>query len=164
MILTPGRHPSAPSAVGARNGSQRVQPSPDRARRSQNLLAGEGLSTRLSPTVTDTLEFPDTEEVTGSNPVRPTPFFENLSSDGSLDGSQRPAVLALRCWSEHLTLRPEWEILSGLTSSAEDLSSYRSGHPVAVHFTERWVCAPLVAPAESECLTSCGSAPVTARA
>ena len=27
---------------------------------------------RLSPTVTDTLEFPDTEEVTGSNPVRPT--------------------------------------------------------------------------------------------
>ena len=34
----------------------------------------------LSPTMTDTLEFPDTEEVTGSNPVRPTPFFEILSS------------------------------------------------------------------------------------
>ena len=30
----------------------------------------------LSPTVTDTPEFPDTEEVTGSNPVRPT-FFRN---------------------------------------------------------------------------------------
>ena len=26
----------------------------------------------LSPTVTDTPKFPDTEEVTGSNPVRPT--------------------------------------------------------------------------------------------
>ena len=26
------------------------------------------------------LDFPDTEEVTGSNPVRPTPFFEILSS------------------------------------------------------------------------------------
>jgi hypothetical protein len=26
------------------------------------------------------LEFSDTEEVTGSNPVRPTPFFEILSS------------------------------------------------------------------------------------
>jgi hypothetical protein len=35
--------PSVPSAVGARNGSQRVQPSPDSARRSQNLLAGQGL-------------------------------------------------------------------------------------------------------------------------
>jgi hypothetical protein len=99
--------------------------------------------------------FPDTEEVTGSNPVRPTPFFENLSCGGSLDGSQRPAVLVLRCWSEHLTLRPEWEILSGLTSSAEHLSSYRSGHPAAVHVTKR---GDLRAShrAESECLTSCG--------
>jgi len=43
--------PSLPDAVGARNGSQRVQTSPDPARRSQNLLAGEGLPVRLSPTV-----------------------------------------------------------------------------------------------------------------
>jgi hypothetical protein len=63
---------SLPDTVGARNGSQRVQTSPDPGRRSQDLLAGEGLSVRLSPTVTDTPEFPDTEEVTGSNPVRPT--------------------------------------------------------------------------------------------
>jgi nitrite reductase/ring-hydroxylating ferredoxin subunit len=107
MILTPGRHPSVPGAVGARNGSQRVQPSPDRARRSQNLLAGEGLPARLSPTVTDSLEFP-TEEVTGSNPVRPTPFFENPSSAKSPNGSQPPAVLALRCWSEHVVLRSKY--------------------------------------------------------
>ena len=57
-----------------------------------------------------------------------------------------PAVLALRCWSEHLTLRPEWEILSGLTSSAEDLPSYRS--VIRPRFTSRKgrVCAPLIAP------------------
>jgi hypothetical protein len=59
-------------SMGARNGSQRVQPPSDPARRSQNVLPGKGLPTRLSPTVTDTPEFPDTEEVTGSNPVRPT--------------------------------------------------------------------------------------------
>ena len=47
------------------------------------------------------LEFPDTEEVTGSNPVRPTQFFENLSSAESLQGSQPPAVLLLYRWSEH---------------------------------------------------------------
>ena len=40
--------------MGARNGSQRVQPPPDPARPSQNLLAGQGLPARLSPTVTDT--------------------------------------------------------------------------------------------------------------
>ena len=37
----------------------------------------KGSPLELSPTVTDTLEFPDTEEVTGSNPVRPTAFFES---------------------------------------------------------------------------------------
>src|SRR6266852_5948971 len=74
--------PSAPSAVGARKGSQRVQTPADPARRSQNLLAGEGLPARLSPTVTDTPKFPDTEEVTGSNPVRPT--SKDASSEASL--------------------------------------------------------------------------------
>ena len=74
------------------------------ARRSQNLLAGQGRPARLSPTVTDPLEFPDTEEVTGSNPVRPTPFTEILSSAGSPTGSQAAAVSPHRCWSEHLTL------------------------------------------------------------
>jgi hypothetical protein len=101
MILTHGRLPGVSNAVGARNGSQRVQPSPDPARRSQILLAGQRLPVRLSPTVTDAPEFPDTEEVTSSNLVRPTQFFENLSGANSADGSQPPAVLALRCWSEH---------------------------------------------------------------
>jgi hypothetical protein len=72
------------------NGSQRVQPSSDPARRSQILLAGQRLPVRLSPTVTDTPKFPDTEEVTGSNPVRPT-IFENLSHVGSQNGSRRGA-------------------------------------------------------------------------
>ena len=76
-ILAYWAAPSHPDAVGARNGSQRVQTSPDAARCNQNLLAGEGLPVRLSPMVTDTPEFPDTEEVTGSNPVRPT-VFRNL--------------------------------------------------------------------------------------
>ena len=67
-------------SMGARNGSQRVQPPSDVARPNQILLASQRLPVRLSPTVTDTPEFPDTEEVTGSNPVRPTPFFEILSS------------------------------------------------------------------------------------
>ena len=44
---------------------------------------------------------PDTEEVTSSNLVRPTAFFENLSSSESLKGSQPPAVLLLNRWSEH---------------------------------------------------------------
>ena len=72
--------PGTPSAAGARNGSQRVQTAPDSARPTQNVCASGKLSVRLSPTVADTLKFPDTEEVTGSNPVRPTPFFEILST------------------------------------------------------------------------------------
>src|SRR5580704_12262288 len=91
MILTPRRFPARQVPWEPEiNGSQRVQPSPDPARRSQNLLAGEGLPARLSPTVTDTPEFPATEEVTGSNPVRPT-VFENLSLGGSQNGSHRRA-------------------------------------------------------------------------
>jgi hypothetical protein len=42
----------------------------------------------------------DTEEITGSNPVRPTPFFENLASAGSRDGSHAPAVLPNKRWSQ----------------------------------------------------------------
>jgi hypothetical protein len=67
-------------STGARNGSQRVQPPSDPAQRSQNVLAGVGLPTRLSATVTDTLEFPDTEEVTGSSTAhyfrKPVPPWE----------------------------------------------------------------------------------------
>src|SRR3984893_15942541 len=41
----------------------------------------------------------DTEEATGSNPVRPTRFLEILSSAESRDGSQAPAVLRNKRWS-----------------------------------------------------------------
>jgi len=91
-ILAYWAAPSLPDAVGARNGSQRVQTSPDAARCNQNLLAGEGLPVRLSPMVTDTPEFPDTEEVTGSNPVRPTTQNPRLArmSPGQPSASRRP--------------------------------------------------------------------------
>jgi hypothetical protein len=59
-----------------------------------------------SPTVTDTLEFPDTKEFTGSNPAWPTSFFENLSSGESHNESQRPAVSFPNSWSERSMLRP----------------------------------------------------------
>ena len=63
-------------------------------------------SVRRCQTPRSSRNLPDTEEVTGSNPVRPTPFFEILSSDESPDESQRPGVLSLRCWSQHPRLRP----------------------------------------------------------
>ena len=53
MILAPGTASGVPNAGGARKGSQRVQPPSGVARPSQILLAGHGLSVRLSPTVTD---------------------------------------------------------------------------------------------------------------
>jgi hypothetical protein len=93
-ILAYWAAPSLPDAVGAGKGSQRVQTSPDPARRTQNLLAGQGLPVRLSPTVADTPEFPDTEEVTGSNPAWPTQFFEILSSIRSPKGKPATCVFA----------------------------------------------------------------------
>jgi hypothetical protein len=56
-------------------------------------------SVRRQQTPGTALDFPDTEEVTGSNPVRPTRFFEILSSAESQDGSQAPAVLPNKRWS-----------------------------------------------------------------
>ena len=44
------------------------------------------------------LDFPNTEEVTGSNPVRPTTFFEILSSTESPNESQRPVALSRNRW------------------------------------------------------------------
>jgi hypothetical protein len=44
-------------------------------------------SARQLQTPGTALDFPDTEEVTGSNPVRPTTLFENLSSAGSQKGA-----------------------------------------------------------------------------
>jgi hypothetical protein len=68
----------------------------------QSKTAGQSLSS-IWPEVPE--RHSDTEEVTGSNPVRPTRFFESLSSGESRNESQRPAVLPLNSWSEHLTLR-----------------------------------------------------------
>jgi hypothetical protein len=47
-------------------------------------------SVRWWQTLRTASEFPDTEEVTGSNPVRPT-IFECMSHRGSQNGSQRGA-------------------------------------------------------------------------
>jgi hypothetical protein len=58
-------------------------------------------SVRRWQTPGSALEFPDTEEVTSSNLLRPTPFFENPSSAKRARGSQPPAVLLLNRWSEH---------------------------------------------------------------
>jgi hypothetical protein len=58
MILVPSTTSGPPSPVGATNGSQRVQPSPDPVRRSQNLRPGQRLPVRLSPTLTDTRNGP----------------------------------------------------------------------------------------------------------
>ena len=80
----------------------------------------KGSPARLSPTVTDTPEPPDTEEVTDSNPVRPTRFFENLSSGESHNWGQRPAVLSLNS-----SLRP------AQPGHRHELAGYRRdpGHP-----------------------------------
>ena len=58
----------------------RLPPQRDLAR---IFLQVKGSPARLSPTVTDTLEFPDTEKVTASNPVRPTRHFLFLARPGS---------------------------------------------------------------------------------
>jgi len=63
----------------------------------QSKTAGQSLSS-IWPEVPE--RHPDTEEVTGSNPVRPTPFFENPSSAESLNGSQPAAVLSNKRWSQ----------------------------------------------------------------
>ncbi len=55
-----------------------------------------GSAVRLHPNLAiPTLDFPDTEEVTGSNPVRPTIFFENLSSTGSQMGASHLRIYPL---------------------------------------------------------------------
>ena len=94
-ILAYWAAPSLPDDVGARIGSQRLQTPPDSARRSRNLLAGEGLPARLSPTVTDTPEFPDTEEVTSSNLVRPT-ILKTCPVAGAKTGARSGEIWPLR--------------------------------------------------------------------
>jgi hypothetical protein len=89
------------------NAISRPPTEPGPARISSQVKDSPFDSVRRSQTPQTAMEFPDTEEVTGSNPVRPTPFFENPSSAGSQKGSEAPAGLLHRCWSEHHTLQPE---------------------------------------------------------
>ena len=65
------------------NLSSRPQTQRDVARFSSQVIRGSQFE--LSPTVTGTQEFPDdTEEVTGSNPVRPTRHFLFLALQSSV--------------------------------------------------------------------------------
>jgi hypothetical protein len=88
---------------------------------------------------------PDTEEVTGSNPVRPTPFFENLSSAGSPKGSQPPAGLLLNRWSEHphVTVRIE-----SIASSACPVDLRAAVAVIPMRYLSQTVkmCSSLIAP------------------
>ncbi len=57
---------------GASHGSQRAPTDADVPRPTKRVCAGERLPVRLPQTMADLLDFPDTEEVTGSIPVPPT--------------------------------------------------------------------------------------------
>jgi hypothetical protein len=90
-------HLGAPGAWEPETGANEFSCPRDVARLKQILLAGQGLPARLSPTVTDTPEFPDTEEVTGSNPVRPTrsqQFAPKTVSDGNVEALAQMLGLA----------------------------------------------------------------------
>jgi hypothetical protein len=53
----------------------------DPVRMSSQASGSQFDSVRRRQTPGTALDFPDTEEVTGSNPVRSTPFFEFVSHD-----------------------------------------------------------------------------------
>jgi len=88
----------------------------------QSKTAGQSLSS-IWPEVPE--RHPDTEEVTGSNPVRPTPFFENPSSAESLNGSQPAAVLSDKRWSRRFMLRSTQETFSPAWRAQRRTSSTR---------------------------------------
>src|ERR1700726_2443285 len=102
------------------NAISRPPTEPDPARTSSQVKDSPFDSVRRSQTPQTTMEFPDTEEVTGSNPVRPTRFFENPSSGERHNESQRPAVLSLNSWSGRSTLRPTPRFPGGLESLVAD--------------------------------------------
>jgi hypothetical protein len=97
-------------------------------------------------TVTDTPGFPDTEEVIGSNPVWPTPFFENPSSDISqLEPATYGFVSSLLVRALHVTVHTG--TLSWLACSTANLPTCRGSHSNAVDVTEgKSVCSLLIAP------------------
>ncbi len=71
------------------NAISRPQTQRDQLRMSVQVKGSPFDSVRRWQTPETGLNFPDAEEVTGSNPVRPTPFFENQSSAESPNESQR---------------------------------------------------------------------------
>ena len=75
------------------NAISRPRTQPDPPRSFSQARAPRSNSVRRWQTPEMGLDFPDTEEVTGSNPVRPTPFFEILRDCESRNESQPPAVL-----------------------------------------------------------------------
>src|ERR1700726_2860182 len=68
------------------NAISRPPTEPDPARTSSQVKDSPFDSVRRSQTPQTTMEFPDTEEVTGSNPVRPTRHFLFLALPGTLRG------------------------------------------------------------------------------
>ena len=68
------------------NAISRPQTQRDPLRMSSQIKRSPFDSVRRRQTLGTAMDFPDTEEVTGSNPVRPKTFFENLSSAGSPKG------------------------------------------------------------------------------
>ena len=74
--------------VGARNGSQCSQPSPDPAQRNQNVSPGKRLPIRSSRTVTDTPEFPDPEAIPGPAQLTTRPPWPHFG---------RTTTLAIHC-------------------------------------------------------------------
>jgi hypothetical protein len=98
----PGTPSAAPNAVGASNESQRVQPPSDVARPDQILLAAESMARRSTQSDGDRqlkrlLLLRKRSLVQIQYGPR---FFENLSSTGSQKGSQVPAGLPNKRWSQ----------------------------------------------------------------
>jgi hypothetical protein len=77
------------------NAISRPRTQPDLLRMSAQVKGSPFDTVRRSQTPGTALGFPDTEEVTSSNLVRPTTSFKILSRDESPNGSQRPAALSL---------------------------------------------------------------------
>ncbi len=75
------------------NAISRLRTQPDLLRMFMQVKGSPFDSVRLLQTPGTALDFPDTEEVTGSMPVRPTVFFEILSRFRSWEGASH-----LRIW------------------------------------------------------------------
>jgi hypothetical protein len=113
------------------NAISRLMTQRDVARMSAQVKGSPFDSVRPWQTPGTALEFPDTEEISGTNPVLPR-FFEIMSSGGSLKGSQPPAVLRPR-GTDHsvhrrgLCLRTSWPSWSACNTQRRMSSSMAPG-------------------------------------